>query len=245
MENQRWIGLRAEAQDQLEMRQYARAPLAERLRTIGVEAGEIVGGPSPELTEAWIPGVEIFARRVFQQRHRGYFAEFARQDDPTSRLHQIGMWPKQWATALMDAGTAKGFHIHPPHIPDGVSAEAWFQRLFINEPGNFSLRPYAQEQWDAMFFIRGVCEMFLIDERVGLPRRKMRFIIEGDQRPGSNNVGVIIPAGVAHSLRSASSEDVIMVYGTSTQFDPANEGRLCSEVEQCPVPEPWQTYWEK
>jgi dTDP-4-dehydrorhamnose 3,5-epimerase-like enzyme len=114
----------------------------------------------------------------------------------------------------------------------------------VREAKNYALRPYELEQWDAMFFVRGVCEMFLLDERAGMARKKMRFIIEGDQRPGMNNVGVVIPAGVAHSLRSASSEDVIMVYGTSTQFDPANEGRLCSEVEQCPVPGPWQRYWE-
>ena len=32
---------------------------------------------------------------------------------------QIGFWPAQWAAARMFAQTAKGFHIHPPSIPDG------------------------------------------------------------------------------------------------------------------------------
>ena len=155
------------------------------------------------------------------------------------------MWPTQWATALMFSDTAKGFHIHPPHIPDGVEPEAWFRRLFVDEPTNYALRPYEKEQWDAMFFIRGICEMYLIDERAGMPRKQMRFIIEGDGRPGAGNVGVVIPAGVAHAIRSAGSEDLIMVYGTSTQFIPHNEGRLHSEVELAPIPGPWAAYFQE
>ena len=73
----------------------------------------------------------------------------------------------------------------------------------MDEPQNFALRPYDREQWDVMFFIQGICEMFLIDERAGMPRNKMRFIIEGDDLRGENNVGVVIPAGVAHAIRSA------------------------------------------
>ena len=100
----------------------------------------------------------------------------------------------------MFANSAKGFHIHPPSIPADTTAEKWLRRLFINKPQNYSLRPYDREQWDIMFFIQGICEMFLIDERVGMPRRKMRFIIEGDDLRGENNVGVVIPAGVAHAI---------------------------------------------
>ena len=34
-----------------------------------------------------------------------------------------------------------------------------------------------------------------------------------------------------------------MVYGTSTVFDPANEGRLCSGVENASIPTEWQEYF--
>ena len=238
-----WQGLTPAAREKLQTRSYAKPSLAERLATSGAEAGELTGPRPPEVEAAWIPGVEIFHRPVWQQRHRGWFGEFARQNDPNSILTKIGMWPSQWATALMFADTAKGFHIHPPHIPADTAPEAWFRRLFVDEPANFSLRPYDREQWDAMFFVQGTCEMFLVEERPGLPRRKMRFVIEGDNRPGPSNVGVVIPAGVAHAIRSASSQDLIMVYGTSTQFVPANEGRLHSEVELAPVPEPWEAYF--
>ncbi len=145
----------------------------------------------------------------------------------------------------MYAGTAKGFHIHPPHIPAGKEPEAWFRKLFVNEPENFAARPYDEEQWDAMFFIRGVCEVLLVDERAGLPRHKMRFFVEGDQMPGSNNVGIVIPAGVAHALRCGSSEDLIMVYGTSTTFVEEFEGRIESGIERAEMPEDWRGYWEK
>lgn len=242
--NPLWRGLTEAAQSRLQTRLYSKASLADRLGTTGAEAGELTRPESRSaLEDVWIPGVEIFHRPVYQQRHRGWFGEFSRQNDPNSVLTRIGMWPQQWATALMFAGTAKGFHIHPPAIPADTDPARWFQRLFVEEPGNLALRPYASEQWDVMFFVQGTCEMFLLEERPGLPKRRMRFIIEGDNRPGPHNVGVVIPAGVAHALRCASSQDLIMVYGTSTQFVPENEGRIASEVENPDLPAAWEAYF--
>lgn len=236
-----WKGISPEARRQLEIRSYAQSSLPERLGTTGVEAREISGPGVPAgLEEGWIPGVVLFPRRVFAQPQRGFFGEFARSTE--GPLAGIGMWPQQWAAARMLAGTAKGFHIHPPHLPEGEEPAAWFRRLFVEEPGNHALRPYGKEQWDAMFFLQGIVEMILVDERPGLPRRIMRFTIYGDDLPGANNAGVIIPAGVAHALRGGSSQDVLMVYGTSTTFAPANEGRLASSVEASPLPEAWQDY---
>ena len=116
---------------------------------------------------AWIPGVEIFARTIYPQRHRGAFGELARRDEGI--LAQIGFWPNQWSAARMFAWTAKGFHIHPPSIPEGTSAAEWMRRLFLDEPQNYSLRRYAEEQWDVMFVVQGVAEMILHDVRAGLP----------------------------------------------------------------------------
>jgi dTDP-4-dehydrorhamnose 3,5-epimerase-like enzyme len=234
-----WRGLGSIARQHLDTRSYAKPPLAERLHQLGMaHAGELVNGLP---AESAIPGVEVFHRKVFHQRFRGYFAEFAREGE--DRVGRIGLWPKQWATAKMFAGTSKGFHIHPPHIPEDTTPEAWFQRLFVTEPQNYALRPYDKEQWDVMFFIQGICEMFLIDERAGMPRKKMRFIIEGDDLRGENNVGVIIPAGVAHAIRCAGSQDLIMVYGTSTVFVPANEGRIMHGIETPDTPPDWERYW--
>ena len=114
--------------------------------------------------------------------------------------------------------------------------------IVVEEPANFALRPYAHEQWDAMFFVQGNVEMILVDERAGLPRRVMRFIVEGDDRRGPNNAGVVIPAGVAHALRVEGSVDAIMVYGTSTQFEPTFEGRIADGVERAPLPAEWDAY---
>ncbi|MEA3186684.1 MAG: dTDP-4-dehydrorhamnose 3,5-epimerase [Chthoniobacter sp.] len=233
-----WTGLQDSARAALTGRDYAQSSLAERLATSGVEAGELTNADRAALD--WIPGVEIFARRIFPQRHRGFFGEFARRDEGV--LAKIGLWPKQWATATMFANTAKGFHIHPPHIPDGGNPAAWFQRLFNTEPENYGLRPYDREQWDAMFFVQGAVEMLLLDQRAGMERRVMRFLIEGDDRRGPNNAGVVIPAGVAHALRVEGSRDAIMVYGTSTSFDPAFEGRIASDVESAPLPVDWEHY---
>jgi dTDP-4-dehydrorhamnose 3,5-epimerase-like enzyme len=235
-----WPGLKPETRALLTQRDYSSKSVAERLATTGVEAGELLSAERSTLTEAWIPGVEIFARRILPQRHRGFFGEFARQDD--GPLAAVGLWPKQWATARMFANTAKGFHIHPPHIPTGTTPEVWFCRLFIEEPQNFALRPYAREQWDVMFFVQGNVEMLLCDERAGLPRRVMRLLLEGDDRRGPNNAGVVIPPGVAHALRVEGSTDAIMVYGTSTQFDPAFEGRIADGVERAPLPGEWEDF---
>ncbi len=241
--NDLWQGLEPRAREALQTRDYAKADLATRLSTSGVEASELTTqnpGPKLGLEGVWIPGVEIFHRQVYQQRHRGWFAEFARENE--GRLHDIGLWPGQWATATMFAGTAKGFHIHPPSIPEGVAAADWFRKLYIDEADNHDARPYGREQWDAMFFVQGSIEFLLVDERPGLPRRTMRFLIEGDNRPGPGNIGLVIPAGVAHALRCAGSQDVIMVYGTSTSFEPTFEGRIAAGVEECPLPKTWSEY---
>jgi dTDP-4-dehydrorhamnose 3,5-epimerase-like enzyme len=237
--NNAWRGLNAGAKERLEARDYSKEALARRVATGGADVAELVQGRE-ELTEAWIPGVEIFPRRVFQQRGRGYFAELTRLSEGT--LERIGLNPKQWASALMHRDSAKGFHIHPPHVPENVAAEHWFRDLFVGNPKDFSRRPYNLEQWDVMFFLTGICEMILVDEREGLTRRIMRFTIHGDSRPGANNAAVVIPPGVAHALRSIGNEDLIMVYGTTTTFNPDWEGRIESGVENSPLPPDWAAY---
>jgi len=215
---QLWEGLTADAQKALVTRDYA----------------------APDVGDAGIPGVEIFPRKILHQRHRGVFGEFVRRDEGV--LQRIGLWPAQWANARMFAQTAKGFHVHPPSIPKGTKAEDWMRRLFVKEPKNFALRRYAEEQWDVMFFVQGVAEIILRDVRAGLPVRTMRFFVDGDNHPGANNVGLVIPPGVAHAIRVEGSEDVIMVYGTSTSFHPEFEGRIASEVETAELPESWAKF---
>ena len=76
-----WKCLKSEARALLTQRDYTATSLAERLATSGVEVGELIAAGRAKLAEAWIPGVEIFGRRIFPQRHRGFFGEMARQED--------------------------------------------------------------------------------------------------------------------------------------------------------------------
>jgi len=138
--------------------------------------------------------------------------------------------------------TAKGFHVHPPSIPRGTVAADWLRRLFVDEPEQYSRRCYDDEQWDVMFFLQGRIEMILCDIRAGLLRRVMRFFIDADNHPSSNNAGIVIPPGVAHAIRVEGGEDVIMVYGTSTTFHPEFEGRIASEVEAAELPQSWEAF---
>jgi mannose-6-phosphate isomerase-like protein (cupin superfamily) len=142
----------------------------------------------------------------------------------------------------MFAQSAKGLHVHPPSIPAGTSPERWNRRLFVTEPQNYSLRLYDSEQWDVMFFVQGRAEIILRDVRAGLPSRTMRFFVDGDNHRSGDNIGVVIPPGVAHAIRVEGSEDLIMVYGTSTIFHPEFEGRIASEVESAELPQAWQTF---
>jgi dTDP-4-dehydrorhamnose 3,5-epimerase-like enzyme len=142
----------------------------------------------------------------------------------------------------MFAHSAKGFHVHPPRIPPDMTAEKWLRRLFIRQPENYSQRRYDDEQWDVMFFLQGRAEMILCDVRAGFPRRIMRFFIDGDNHRSDNNIGTVIPPGVAHAIRAEGSEDVIMVYGTSTTFHPEFEGRIASEIETATLPESWRKF---
>jgi dTDP-4-dehydrorhamnose 3,5-epimerase-like enzyme len=237
-----WQGLSAEAQKALVMRDYAPQSFAERLAGAGIEAGKLASADraTAENREIWIPGVEVFSRQIHHQRHRGVFGEFVRRDEGV--LKRIGFWPGQWASARMFAPTAKGFHVHPPSIPEGTKPEDWMRRLFVEEPENYALRRYADEQWDVMFFVQGVAEMILRDVRAGMPARTMRFFVDGDNHPGANNVGVVVPPGIAHAIRVEGSEDVIMVYGTSTPFHPEFEGRIASEIETAALPGSWERF---
>ena len=238
----RWQGLSPEASAALAERDYGVRSLGQRIAEIGIEAGQLAAAnrADPEIAQAWIPGVEIFARTIYPQRHRGSFGELARRDE--GPLARIGLWPQQWSAARMFAQTAKGFHIHPPSVPEGVSPDAWWQRLCVAEPENFALRRYEEEQWDVMFFVQGRAEMILREARAGLPRKTMRLFIDGDEHRGPNNAAVVIPPGVAHAIRVEGSEDLIMVYGTSTSFKAEFEGRIASEVETASLPESWQTF---
>lgn len=235
----RWHALAPEARGALVERDYSVRSLGQRIAEIGIEAGQLASAnrADPEIAQVWIPGVEIFARTIHPQRHRGLFGEFARRDEGT--LARIGLWPQQWSAARMFAQTAKGFHIHPPSVPPDVSPNEWFQRLFVDEPENFSLRSYQDEQWDVMFFVQGRAEMILREGRAGLPSRTMRLFIDGDEHRGPNNAAVVIPPGVAHAIRVEGSEDLIMVYGTSTSFQAEFEGRIASEVETASLPDSW------
>ena len=239
---QLWQGINPAAQKALVTRDYTSLSFADRLAGAGIEAGRLAAADrkSAETRDIWIPGVEIFPRQIHYQRHRGVFGEFVRRDDGIVR--RIGFWPTQWANARMFAQTAKGFHVHPPSIPKGTKPANWMRRLFIDEPENYSIRPYASEQWDVMFFVQGVAEMILRDVRAGLPTRTMRFFVEGDNHPGANNIGIVVPPGVAHAIRVEGSEDLIMVYGTSTSFHPEFEGRIASEVETAQLPESWEQF---
>jgi dTDP-4-dehydrorhamnose 3,5-epimerase-like enzyme len=142
----------------------------------------------------------------------------------------------------MFANTAKGFHVHPPSVPDGNVAADWFRRVFIDEPDNFSLRRYDDEQWDVMFFLQGRVEVILCDVRSSLPKRVMRFFVDGDNHRSNDNVGIVIPPGVAHAIRAEGAEDVVMVYGTTTSFHPEFEGRIGSDVETAELPKAWQEF---
>ncbi len=104
--------------------------------------------------------------------------------------------------------------------------------------------PYDEEQWDVMFFVQGVAEMILRDAaRRDAGRARCASIIDGDNhRSAQQRRRSIIPPGVAHAIRVEGSEDVIMVYGTSTSFRPEFEGRIASEVETATLPESWQRF---
>ena len=84
--------------------------------------------------------------------------------------------------------------------------------------------------------------MILYDIRAGLPRRLMHFFVDGDNHRSDNNVGIIIPPGVAHAIRVEGTEDVVMIYGTSTVFGPEFEGRIASDIETAALPESWQKF---
>jgi len=66
--------------------------------------------------------------------------------------------------------------------------------------------------------------------------------VEGYAHPSADNVALVIPPGVAHAIRVESSHDIYMVYGTTTVFDPRNEGRIASQIELPLLPKDWEQH---
>jgi len=99
-----WQGINA--QDELSTRNYRIESFGRELSERGVEASQLVTAErkNREIEKGWIPGVEIFPRKIHPQHHRGSFGEFVRRDEGI--LAQIGLWPKQWSAARMFAQTA-------------------------------------------------------------------------------------------------------------------------------------------
>jgi len=92
-----WAGLSDEARNALTARDYKAGSLAQRIAYSGIDASELAAADRsrPEVKRAWIPGVEIFPRKIHSQRHRGVFGELGRRDEGV--LAKIGFWPKQWS----------------------------------------------------------------------------------------------------------------------------------------------------
>ena len=76
---------------------------------------------------------------------------------------------------------------------------------------------------------------------LGLPRRVMRFLIEGDDHRGPNNAGVVIPAGVAHALRVEGADGCH--HGLRHQHLSSSrrfEGRIADGLERAPLDAAWE-----
>src|SRR5437762_11079823 len=124
-----WLGVSEAARNALTPRDYKLGSLPQRIANLGVPAGELAKADRsrPEIKRAWIPGVDIFPRKIHSQRHRGVFGEFVRRDEGV--LAKIGFWPRQWSAARMFASAAKGFNVHPPGIRPNTPAKIWRRGL--------------------------------------------------------------------------------------------------------------------
>ncbi|HEU5312759.1 MAG TPA: hypothetical protein VFU08_02960, partial [Candidatus Udaeobacter sp.] len=73
-----WEGIDVGVRKNLNTRDYRAASFTQELSQRGVDAGDLAAADRSqrEIKDAWIPGVEIFARKVHPQRHRGLFGEF-------------------------------------------------------------------------------------------------------------------------------------------------------------------------
>ena len=101
--NQRWRGLKPAARAALELRDYSAASPAEQLATTGLDVGRLISGRRElEAADAWIPGVEIVPRTIYQQRHRlpAEFQEMGRKriQDMAQELLNEGVLVKGMAS---------------------------------------------------------------------------------------------------------------------------------------------------
>ena len=128
--------------------------LAEQIAEDGIEAGQLDRGLS---------ATEVAARL---DSGRGNFCPHHLSAASSRVVRRIR--PPRRRTAGEDRasgrsnGRPRGCSRRPRKVftsirrafPEADSPNEWFQRLFVAEPQNFSLRPYDEEQWDVMFFVR-------------------------------------------------------------------------------------------
>src|SRR5450755_3139360 len=94
-------------------------------------------------------GVRKTATALLSQRDyhvQSFSARLAGEGVEAAELVKADRANPEVATAWMFSGTAKGFHMHPPFVPEGEEPEKWFQRLFVLNPGDVQARPYDREQ---------------------------------------------------------------------------------------------------
>ncbi len=115
----RWQALDPGVRKALVERDYSAPSLGQRIAEAGIEAGQLAGADrsDPAMAQAWIPGVEVFARTIHPQRHRGVFGEFVRRDE--GPLAKIGLWPQQWADRPDVCPDREGFSYSPAERTGG------------------------------------------------------------------------------------------------------------------------------
>src|SRR5262249_22050134 len=78
-----WQGIDAAAANAVRTPDYHTASFVQELFGRGLDASQLLAADrsKPEIRDAWIPGIEIFARKIHSQRHRGSFGELVRREE--------------------------------------------------------------------------------------------------------------------------------------------------------------------
>jgi dTDP-4-dehydrorhamnose 3,5-epimerase len=132
------------------------------------------------------------------------------------RIEQHSVWPDDRGRFMEILRVGHGLTADFPAIATQVSAT-------VTYPGIVKAFHYHLRQSDCWTVVKGMLQIALADVRKGSPtfgRRNTLYV--GDSRAWQ----VLIPPGVAHGYKVIGVESAVLVYVTSSFYDPSDECRM-------------------
>ena len=132
------------------------------------------------------------------------------------RIQPFALWPDDRGYFLEVMRAGQGLAAELPRDSSQVSAA-------LSYPGTIKAFHYHRHQTDLWVPVQGMFQVALVDLRSeSLTFGFKNTMYVGTLRPWQ----ILIPPGIGHGYKVIGSSDAMLVYGTSSFYNPKDEGRI-------------------